>query len=266
MQDEINEKVVALSVKGAKLTAETLQKAIKAMLAQAKKQQEKQPHGKQTLKQLAKQNAGLSNIEITEGNIKAFEQTAKKYGIDFALKKDSTETPPRYLVFFKGRDADALTAAFKEFSAKKLTQEQLAEKFQITSRTVSRWETGSNMPDISMLLELADFYEVDIREIIDGERKSEQMNEELKETVIKVTDYAETNNARLLKRVRIIGITGVITILIAMVMDAGGLAVSPFWESVKRDLYAWTLGTLIANILYTTGWLKRISEKKDFRQ
>lgn len=75
MQDEINEKVVALSVKGAKLTAEMLQKAIKAMLAQAKKQQEKQPHGKQTLKQLAKQNAGLSNIEITEGNIKAFEQT-----------------------------------------------------------------------------------------------------------------------------------------------------------------------------------------------
>ena len=86
MQDEINEKVVALSVKGAKLTAEMLQKAIKAMLAQAKKQQEKQPHGKQTLKQLAKQNAGLSNIEITEGNIKAFEQTAKKYCIDFALK------------------------------------------------------------------------------------------------------------------------------------------------------------------------------------
>ena len=124
MQDEINEKVVALSVKGAKLTAEMLQKAIKAMLAQAKKQQEKQLHGKQTLKQLAKQNAGLSNIEITEGNIKAFEQTAKKYGIDFALKKDSTETPPRYLVFFKGRDADALTAAFKEFSAKKLTQEK----------------------------------------------------------------------------------------------------------------------------------------------
>ena len=51
-------------------------------------------------------------------------KNAKKYGIDFALKKDSTETPPRYLVFFKGRDADALTAAFKEFSAKKLTQEQ----------------------------------------------------------------------------------------------------------------------------------------------
>ena len=146
---------------------------------------------------------------------------------------------------------------------KDITQEQLAEKIKVSGRTVSRWETGSNMPDISLLADLADFYDVSISEIIDGERKSEQMNEELKETVIKVTDYTETNNARLLKRVRIIGITGVITILIAMVMDAGGLAVSPFWESVKRDLYAWTLGTLIANILYTTGWLKRISEKKD---
>ena len=124
MQDEVNEKTIALYIKTGKLTAEVLQKAMKAALAQAKKQIGKQPHGKQTLKQLMKQNAGVSNIEITEGNIKAFESTAKKYGIDFALKKDATESPPRYLVFFKGRDADVLTAAFKEFSAKKLTQEK----------------------------------------------------------------------------------------------------------------------------------------------
>lgn len=126
MQDEINEKVIALSIKGTKLTAEMLQKAIKLLLSQIKKQIDKQPtpHGKQTLKQLTRQNAGVSNIEITNDNIKAFEHTAKKYGIDFALKKDTTETPPRYLVFFKGRDADALTAAFKEFSAKKLIKEQ----------------------------------------------------------------------------------------------------------------------------------------------
>ena len=124
MQDEINEKTVALYIKTGKLTAEVLQKAMKAALAQAKKQIGKQPHGKQTLKQLMKQNTGVSNIEITKDNIKAFEGTAKKYGIDFALKKDTTESPPRYLVFFKGRDADALTAAFKEFSAKKLTQDK----------------------------------------------------------------------------------------------------------------------------------------------
>ena len=124
MQDEINEKTIALYIKTGKLTAQTLQKAMKAILSKGKKQLAKPPQGKQSLKQLMKQNAGVSNIEITEGNIKAFESTAKKYGIDFALKKDTTESPPRYLVFFKGRDADVLTAAFKEFSAKKLTQEK----------------------------------------------------------------------------------------------------------------------------------------------
>lgn len=126
MQDETNEKTVAISIKATKLTAQTLQKALKLLLAQMKKQHDKNkiPHGKQTLKQLARQDAGLSNIEITEGNIKDFESTAKKYGVDFALKKDSTENPPRYLVFFKSRDADALTAAFKEFSAKKLVRDK----------------------------------------------------------------------------------------------------------------------------------------------
>ena len=126
MQDEVNEKVIALSIKTGKLTAELLQKAVKSLLSQIKKQIDTptQHKGKQTLKQLMKQNTGVSNIEITDGNIKAFEQTARKYGIDFSLKKDSTETPPRYLVFFKGRDADVLTAAFKEFSAKKLTPQK----------------------------------------------------------------------------------------------------------------------------------------------
>lgn len=124
MQEQVNEKTIALYIKTGKLTADTLQKAMKALLNQMKKQKDRQPHGKQTLKQLMKQNTGVSNIEITEDNIKAFESTAKKYGIDFALKKDTTENPPRYLVFFKGRDADVLTAAFKEFSAKKLTQDK----------------------------------------------------------------------------------------------------------------------------------------------
>ena len=124
MQDQVNEKVVAVSIKTTKLTASVLQAAIKQVLTKMKAQRGKQPRGKQTLKQLMKQNTGISNIEITDSNIKDFTATAKKYGIDFALKKDITETPPRYLVFFKGRDADVLTAAFKEFSAKKLTKEQ----------------------------------------------------------------------------------------------------------------------------------------------
>ncbi len=74
---------------------------------------------------------------------------------------------------------------------KELTQEQLAEQFNVSSRTVSRWETGSNMPDLSVLVELSDFYQVDIKEIIDGERKSENMNEETRETLVKVAEYTE---------------------------------------------------------------------------
>lgn len=80
-----------------------------------------------------------------------------------------------------------------------LTQEQLADKFNISSRSVSRWETGTNLPDLSILVELADFYDVDIREIIDGERKRE-MNKETKETLSKVAEYAEQNTIQLKKK------------------------------------------------------------------
>ena len=66
---------------------------------------------------------------------------------------------------------------------KGLTQEQLAEQFNISRRSVSRWETGSNMPDVGLLIEIADFFEVDIREIIDGERKSENMDELTSKTI-----------------------------------------------------------------------------------
>ena len=79
---------------------------------------------------------------------------------------------------------------------KGLTQEQLAEKFYVSSRTVSRWETGSNMPDLSILIELADFYDVDIREIIDGERKGENMDKDTKDTLIKVAEYASEKEKR----------------------------------------------------------------------
>jgi len=73
--------------------------------------------GKQSVKQLTKQGVGVSNIEISDGNIKSFESVARKYGVDFAVKKDNSETPHKWLVFFKARDADAITSAFKEFSA-----------------------------------------------------------------------------------------------------------------------------------------------------
>ena len=124
MQEQINEKTVALSIKTAKLTAEILQKAVKKMLEARKHKTSKEYKGKQTLKHLMKQNTGVSSMEITDANIKAFEPIAKKYGIDYSLKKVKGEEPPRYLVFFKGRDVDVMTEAFKEFAAKQLNKEK----------------------------------------------------------------------------------------------------------------------------------------------
>ena len=86
------------------------------------------PHGKQTVKQLVGQNQGVSNIEITDPSIKEFERIARKYGVDYAVKKDRSCDPPKYLVFFKGRDADALTAAFTEYSANKVKKAEKVER------------------------------------------------------------------------------------------------------------------------------------------
>ena len=120
MQEEMERKAVAISIKAGKLTADLLKAALRKALAEMEKSQ-KNPriyHGKQSVKQLVRQGAGVSNIEVTDGNIKSFERVARKYGVDFALKKDVSSQPPRYLVFFKSRDADALTAALAEYSGK----------------------------------------------------------------------------------------------------------------------------------------------------
>jgi hypothetical protein len=143
MQDEVNTKVVALAIRGGKISAEVLEKALKKFVEEIEKAQKQhsQPkiyRGKQSIKQLVEQNAAISNIEVTDGNIKSFERTASKYGIDYALKKDTSEEPPRYLVFFKGRDVDVMTQAFKEFSAKKVRESDKPSLKQMLSRQMQK--------------------------------------------------------------------------------------------------------------------------------
>ena len=140
MQDEVNTKVIAIAIKGGKITAEVLEKALKKFVEEIEKAQKqaRQPktyRGKQSIKHLVQQNATINNIEVTDGNIKSFQRTANKYGIDYALKKDTSEQPPRYLVFFKGRDVDVMTQAFKEFSAKTVKQSERPSLRQKLSRS-----------------------------------------------------------------------------------------------------------------------------------
>lgn len=125
MQEEVENRTVTLVISGTKLTGRMMKAAIAKYLAhrRAKKSEKAQiggikPTGKQTVKELVGQNQGVANIEINDKNIKDFERVARKYGVDYAVKKDKTVQPPKYMVFFKARDADALTAAFEEYSHK----------------------------------------------------------------------------------------------------------------------------------------------------
>ena len=138
MQEEVESRTVTLAVNTTKITANVLKQAISKYLAHCKeKKAEKaregpvKPCGKQSVKQLIGQNQGVSNIEITDKNIKDFERIARKYGVDFALKKDKTGDIPKYLVFFKARDADALTAAFQEYTDRRVRQAERPSLMEI---------------------------------------------------------------------------------------------------------------------------------------
>ena len=124
MQEEVTQKVIALSIKATKLDAAVLQKALKMALEQMKKQHGKPKRGKQTMRQLTKSGEQVTNIKITDQNIKAFDPIARNYNLDYHVKKIEGGEVPRYLVFFKGKDIDSMTEAFREFSAKKLNREK----------------------------------------------------------------------------------------------------------------------------------------------
>ena len=129
MQEEVENKTLTLVINGSKFTGRMLKSAISKYLAHRKevKHQKRQSrdspvkhHGRQTVKQLIGQDQGVSNIEINDPSIKDFDRIARKYGVDYAIKRDRSSDPPKFLVFFKSRDTDALTAAFNEYAGKKV--------------------------------------------------------------------------------------------------------------------------------------------------
>ena len=137
MQEEVENRTLTLVVSGTKFTGRLFKAAIsKYMAHRREKKLNKQrgrdspvtPKGKQTVKQLIGQNQGVSNIEISDPSIRDFERIARKYGVDYAVKKDRSASPPKYLIFFKARDADALTAAFSEYTQKKVKKADRSER------------------------------------------------------------------------------------------------------------------------------------------
>lgn len=121
MQEEVESRTVALTISTAKLTGRLFKAAVAKYLDYRKNKQREEPaipHGKQTVKQLIGQNQGVSTIESNDPHIRNFERIARKYGVDYAIKKVKTADKPKYVIFFKARDADALTQAFTEYTRK----------------------------------------------------------------------------------------------------------------------------------------------------
>ena len=143
MQEEVENRTLTLIVSGTKFTGRLFKAAISKYMAHRKeKKLEKQrsrdspvtPKGKQMVKQLIGQNQGVSNIEINDPSIRNFERIARKYGVDYAVKKDRSASPPKYLIFFKARDADALTAAFTEYTGKKVKKAEKTERPSVLAK------------------------------------------------------------------------------------------------------------------------------------
>ena len=145
---------------------------------------------------------------------------------------------------------------------KGLTQEQLAEMTGVARRTVSRWEAGNNLPDLDILIELSDLYKVDLREILSGERKSEKMDEELKETVLQVADYSNEEKARILCRMHwlfIAGLTGFVVYLVIVLMGLDSVA--PY-EGIGSFGLGIAFGMVVLGVVFTSRNAVKIRETK----
>ncbi len=129
----------------------------------------------------------------------------------------------------------------------------------VSNRSISRWETGSNMPDLDILVEMADYYKVDLRELLDGERKGEKMDKELEETVLKVADYSNKKKIFLIKRLHYVFIAGAIAFLVYFILDINGLSNNGgIYENIANFALGLVLGILLCGILYTSRYISKI--------
>ena len=127
MQEEVEQRTLTLAINGTKFTGRMLKAAVAKFMTyrRNRKKVNVHPKGKQSVKQLTQQGQGVNTMEIDDTNLRQFERIARKYGVDYAVRRDTSADTPRFLVFFKGRDADAISAAFKEFLS---TKERKSER------------------------------------------------------------------------------------------------------------------------------------------
>lgn len=146
---------------------------------------------------------------------------------------------------------------------KGITQEKLAEILGVSGRTVSRWETGFNMPDIDILIQISDYYHIDIREILDGERKGDKMNKDIEETVLKVADYNNEEKLKLVNRMHRFFIAGTLTFIayfIMILMEPG--QTSHLYDFISGMTLGTSFGVILLGVIATSHDASRIRELK----
>lgn len=144
---------------------------------------------------------------------------------------------------------------------KELTQEQLADKLNVSRRTVSRWETGSNMPDLDILVELADFYDVDLRDIFNGKRREEKMDAELKDTLLQAADYTHEQANRFKKRTNLMFLGGIIALIVYLIVIFVMNEQDTFlWGMLRGAMYGVTLGLLTIGYLITSPFAEKFQK------
>ena len=117
MQEEVENRTVNLMISTSKLTGWTLVAAYRKYTQNRAKTKAEGDHGKMTVEKLIRKDQGAQQIDIAKSGIRDFERVLNRYGVDYAIRKDVSQDPPRFMVFFKARGADVLTTAFKEYSA-----------------------------------------------------------------------------------------------------------------------------------------------------
>ena len=146
---------------------------------------------------------------------------------------------------------------------KGLTQEQFAEIVNVSNRTVSRWENGNNMPDLDILIQISDYYEINLRELLDGERKSDKMNKELEETVLKAIDYTNRETEQHTKRVFWLLLTGAMFWFISQLISHTSLIENHVMSAISDFSMGAACGMIICGIIITSRYGQRI---KAFKQ
>lgn len=160
-------------------------------------------------------------------------------------------------------DQKKIGAFLKELrKEKQLTQEQLAEILGVTNRSISRWENGVNMPDFDLVIEIANYYDVSIEEILDGERKNEMVDKKTEQMLLKVADYESEEKQRFSRRICGLFIAAILAFVLYSVLNFTGLDTQNGYEQIASYAMGLVGGTLLVGALYTSGYLAKIKAVK----